>query len=251
MVGQEPRRRRWVRWTLGTVLVVVVLGVGALSLSIHLSSAPAPLALPAADAGASGASGVAAADGTWNVGPGSVAGWRAEQIVIGQESALTGRTREVWGSLTVAGGTVTQGYFTADLAALTSGLSQSSRTSVFDVTAYPTVTLVLTRPIPLGEVPAGAVEHLSAAGTLTLHGVSHAVSLSVAAASAGGGVDVLADISLPFAGWNISIQGIPWLGDLQSPATIEVLLHLTQGMGNPASVTSAIIGGPGVGYAAP
>ena len=251
MVGPKPRRRRWVRWTVGTVVVVVLLIVGALSLSVHLSSAPAPLALPAVGAAASAASRPAAADGTWNVGSGSVAGWRAQQIVIGQESTLTGRTGRVWGSITVAGGTVTQGSFTVDMAALTSGLSQSTRTSAFDVAAHPTASLVLVGPIPLGTVPAGAVEHLRAAGTLTLHGVSRAVSFSVAVESAGGGVDVLADISLPFARWNISIQGVPWLGDLQSPATIEVLLHLTQGMGNPASVTSAITGGPGVGDAAP
>lgn len=250
MVGRKPRRHRWVRWTLGAVVAVVVLGVGAASLSVHLSSAPAPLALPAAGAGASGMGGLAENSGTWNVGTGSVAGWRAQQIVIGQELTLTGRTGKVWGSITVAGGSVTRGSFAVEMAALTSGLSQSTRSSVFDVAADPTASLVLTAPIPLGTLAAGSVEHLPAAGTLTLHGVSRAVSFSVAVESASGGVDVLADISLPFASWDISVQGVPWLGDLQSPATVEVLLHLTRGMGNPASVTSAGRAGLGAGYAA-
>ena len=59
------------------------------------------------------------------------------------------------------------------------------------------------------------------------------VTFTVSAERAGSGIDVLADISFPFADWNISVQGVPWLADMQSPGTIEVLLDLTQGQGNP------------------
>ena len=105
--------------------------------------------------------------------------------------------------------------------------------------ADPTGTLVLTSAIALGTVPAaGTVEHFPATGTLTLHGVSHAVNFTASVERIGSSIYVLADISFTFADWNISIQGVPWLADLLSPGTVEVLLDLTQGTGNPASVAS-------------
>jgi polyisoprenoid-binding protein YceI len=239
MTNRPRRRHLWIRWTLGAFVVLVVLVAGGLSLATHLTSAPALLALPRDTSIASGAAGQAGVDGTWNAGPGSVVGWRAQQVVLGQQSTLTGRTGKVWGSLTISGGSVSQGSFTVDMAALTGGLSKTTQSSVFDVKAYPAGSLVLTSPIALGTVPAdGTVEHFPATGTLTLHGVSHAVDFTASVERIGSSIYVLSDISLPFADWNISIQGVPWLADVQSPGTVEVLLDLTQGAGNGAAVAS-------------
>jgi polyisoprenoid-binding protein YceI len=236
MITRPRRRHRWIRWTIGVCVVLVVLVAGGVSLATHLATAPAPLALPRDTGTAAGsASPLAGADGVWNAGPGSIVGWRVQQIVLGQQSTLTGRTGKVWGSLTISGGSVSKGSFTVDMAALTSSLSETTQSSVFDVKADPTGRLVLTSPIAVGTI---SVERFPATGTLTLHGVSHAVSFTASVERFGSSVDVLADISLPYAEWNISIQGVPWLGDLQSPATIEVLLDLTQAAGNPAVVAS-------------
>jgi polyisoprenoid-binding protein YceI len=238
MIVQPRRRRRWLRWTIGVFGTLVVLVVGGISLSVHLSSAPPLLALPK-ESGAEALSRAATDDGVWNAGSGSIVGWRAQQILIGQQSTLVGRTGKVWGSLTISGGSVSQGSFTVDMAAVTSGLSKSTQRSVFDVSAYPTASLVLTSPIELGTVPAdGTLDRFAATGSLTLHGATHLVTFTVSAERAGSGVDVLADIPFPFADWKISVQGVPWLGDLQSPGTIEVLLDLTQGEGNSASGAS-------------
>jgi hypothetical protein len=49
------------------------------------------------------------------------------------------------------------------------------------------------------------------------------------------GIDALADITLPLGEWNISVQGVPFLADIQSPAVVEVLLELTQADGNQPS----------------
>ncbi len=232
MIVQPRRHRRWLRWTIGSLVGLLVLVVGGVSLSIHLSTAPSPLALP--KDGGSGTAAAATVDGVWNAGAGSIAGWRLQQIVIGQQSTLVGRTGKVWGSLTVSGGSVSQGTFGVDMTAATSGLSKTSQRSVFDVSAYPTATLTLTSPIEVGTIPTdGTAVRLPASGDLTLHGVTRPVTFTVSAERAGSGIDVLADISFPFADWNISVQGVPWLADLQSPGTIEVLLDLTQGQGNP------------------
>ncbi len=250
MIARPRRRHRWIRWTIGVCLALLVLVAGGLSLATHLTTAPAPLALPRdTDAGSGTASGQAGVDGVWSAGPGSLVGWRAQQVVLGQQSTLTGRTGEVWGSLTISGGSVTQGSFTVAMAALTSSLSKTTQSTVFDVKADPTGTLVLTSPIELGTVaPAGTVERFPASATLTLHGVGRAVRFTASVEQVGSNLYVLADIAFPFADWNISVQGVPWLADIQSPGTIEVLLDLAQGAGNPAYRASTAAGS---GNAAP
>jgi polyisoprenoid-binding protein YceI len=242
VIGQARRPRRWLRWTVGVLAGIIVVVVGGTSIYVHLSTAPALLTLPkSAPPGSSASSGSATIDGVWSAGAGSIVGWRAQQVLIGQQSTLVGRTGKVWGSITISGGTVSQGSFSVDMAAVTSAESKSTQRSVFDVTADPTATLALTSPIPLGSNPAdGAVRRYQAAGSLTMHGVTHAVRFTVSAERVGTGISLLADITFPFVDWDIAVQGVPFLADIQSPAIIEVLLNLNQGAGNAASVTGAV-----------
>jgi hypothetical protein len=101
--------------------------------------------------------------------------------------------------------------------------------------------VVLTRPIELGALPQeGKVERFPATATITLHGVTRTVNFTVTVErTTGDNIYVLADITFPYGQWGISAQGVPFLADLQNPATIEVLLRLNQGAGNPATVASA------------
>lgn len=240
MTGAPRHRRRWLRWSVGAVVGVVVLVVAGLSIDAHLTTAPAMLSLPKDNgAGPSRTAGLATVDGVWNAGTGSIIGWRAQQVLVGQQSTLVGRTGKVSGSITISGGSVSHGSFIVDMAAITSSQSQSTQRSVFDVTADPTAMLVLTTPIALGTLPAaGTVDSYPAAGNLTVHGVTRAVEFTVSAEHLGTSISVLADIRVPFADWNISVPGVPFLADIQSPATVEVLLVLTQGAGNPVAAAS-------------
>jgi polyisoprenoid-binding protein YceI len=236
---QPHRRRRWLRWSGGILVALIVVVVGGLAIDAHLTTAPALLSLPrVVGTGPSGSTGTTV-DGVWNAGSGSIVGWRAQQVLVGQNSTLTGRTGKVWGSITIAGGTVADGSFSVDMAALTGNESPTTQRTVFDVSADPTATLVLTSPIALGNVPAnGTARRYAATGTLALHGVTRAVRFTVSAERAGTSIDLLADITLAFGLWNISVQGVPFLADIQSPAIVEVLLDLTQGTGNQASATA-------------
>lgn len=239
MTRRPQRRHRWLRWTAGTLVALVVIVIAGLAIDAHLTTAPAMLSLPrVVGAQPSGSTGTSV-DGVWNAGSGSIVGWRAQQVLVGQNSTLTGRTAKVWGSITISRGTVAGGSFSVDMAALTGNESPTTQRTVFDVSADPMATLVLTSPIPLGTIPPdGTVERYVTSGTLALHGVTHAVHFTVAAERAGTNIDLLADITLPFGEWNISVQGVPFLADIQSPAVIEVLLHLTQGPGNQPSVAA-------------
>jgi polyisoprenoid-binding protein YceI len=258
------RRRRRLVWVIvGGVVLVAVVAVAAPFVYIHFIEGPAPakLELPRANSTTSttssahsaqaGTSASSPIEGSWNVGPGSVAGYRVNEVLIGQNSTAVGRTSKIWGSLTIAGSSVTKGTFSVDMASVQS--DQSERNAHFDgpimdVSQYPTATLTLSSPIALGATPAsGVVAHYSATGVLEMHGVGKTVNFAVSAERTGTGIDVLADIPIVFANWNISNPSIGGFVTTADNGTLEVLLHLTEGAGNPASNSSGSAGSVGGG----
>ena len=159
------RRRRLIRLVIGAVVVVIILAVAAPYVYIHFIEGPAPakLELPkapgasttvASRGSATGSS--SSLSGVWNVGSGSLAGYRVQEVLLGQNATAVGRTSEIWGSLTIAGSTVTNGTFTVNMASVVS--DQSERNSHFDgpimdVSQYPTASLTLSSPIPWARSP--------------------------------------------------------------------------------------------------
>ena len=231
-------------------MLVAAVALAAPFVYIHFIEGPAPakLELPTTHASTSAPSATtsvassSAVSGTWNVGPGSVAGYRVQETLLGQNAMAVGRTSKVWGSLTIGGASVSKGSFSVDMASVES--DQSERNAEFDgrimdVNQYPTATLVLTSPMPLGSLPAaGATKQYPAQGTLTMHGVSKAVTFTVTAERIGSEIDVLADLPITFSDWNIANPSVGGFVTTADNGTLEVLLHLTQGAGNAASTTS-------------
>jgi polyisoprenoid-binding protein YceI len=243
--GTDRRRLRW--WIVGAIAVVVVLAVAGPFIYIHLIEGPAParLTLPSTTAG-NPASSTDTVDGTWQVGTGSVVGYRVQEVLIGQDSTAVGRTTRVSGDITISNSTVTGGSFTANVASVTS--DQSERNAQFDgrimdVAQYPTATLKLTAPIALSSVPAiGATSQYSATGDLTMHGVTKSVTFPVTAERTVSDIDVLADIPIQFSEWNIDNPSVGGFVTTADAGRLEVLLDLTQGAGNPT-----VSGGSGSG----
>ncbi len=107
-----------------------------------------------------------------------------------------------------------------------------------DVSTYPTATFRLTSPLSLAALPLdGKTESYPARGNLTMHGVTRPVSFSVSAERSGAEVYVLADIHIVFANWDISNPSVGGFVTTQSSGTLEVLLDLTRGTGNPVTAT--------------
>jgi polyisoprenoid-binding protein YceI len=233
---------------LGLVAVVAVLAVAGPFVYIHFIEGPAPakLTLPggARNAGTPSASSTAGGSGTsagtiagtWNVGTGSVAGYRVDEVLIGQHTTAVGRTTEVSGSVTISGSTVTEGDFTVNMASVTSDQSQRDAQfdgRIMDVAKYPTATLRLSTPIALGRVPViGSTVHYSATGKLTMHGVTRSVVFLVAAQRLAGSIDVQADLQIQFAAWDIANPSVGGFVSTADSGTLEVLLHLTRGSAN-------------------
>jgi polyisoprenoid-binding protein YceI len=253
------RTRGLLRWVIVGVVVVVVLAVAGPFVYIHFIEGPAPakLTLPTSKTtiASSSESGNSAdsLEGTWNVGSGSIVGYRVQEVLIGQNSTAVGRTSKVWGSLVISGSSVTSGSFTVNMASVVSDQSERNASfdgRIMDVSTYPTATFTLGDPISLGSVPAGgAVKHFEATGDLTMHGVTKSITFTLSAERLGDSIYVLADIPILFADWNISNPSVGGFVTTQSSGTLEVLLHLTQGTGNPASSGSSgtTVGGGGPG----
>ena len=148
---------------------------------------------------------------------------------------------------------MSEASFSVDMASVESDQSQRNAQfdgRIMDVSQYPTATLTLTAPIPLGSLPAaGATKQYTAHGTLNMHGVSKAVTFTVTAERVGSEIDVLADLPITFSDWGIANPSVGGFVTTSDDGTLEVLLHLTQGTGNAASTTSgsATAGGGGGG----
>jgi polyisoprenoid-binding protein YceI len=251
------RRRRLIVGVAAAVVLVVLAATLGPYVYIHFIEGPAPakLELPRSSSTSSTATGSTTApsslDGVWNVGTGSQAGYRVNEVLVGQNATAVGRTSKIWGSMTISGSSVTKAQFTVDMASVVSDQSQRNARfdgPIMDVSQYPTATLTLSAPIDLGTIPIdGAVTHYSAAGNLTLHGVTKSVTFPVTAKRVGAGIDVLADVLITFSEWNIANPSIGGFVTTANSGTLEVLLHLTQGSGNPASTSAGSAGSVGGG----
>jgi polyisoprenoid-binding protein YceI len=244
------RRRRLTIGAIGVAVLIVLAAVLGPYIYIHFIEGPAPakLELPTSSTSTTSStskgsvSTSSSLDGSWNVGAGSMAGYRVQEVLVGQNATAVGRTSKIWGSLAIAGSMVTKGTFTVDMASVVS--DQGERNARFDgpimdVSQYPTATLTLATPIDLGTIPAeGAVAHYNAVSNLDLHGVTKSMSFPVTAERVGSAIDVLADIPITFSQWNIANPSIGGFVTTASNGTLEVLLHLTQGPGNPVSTSS-------------
>ena len=230
------------------MVAVVLVVVGGPFVYIHFIEGPAPakLSLPKSRSASSSSvspGGTTALDGAWNVGSGSIVGYRVKEVLIGQQSTAVGRTTKVWGSMTIADSSVTQATFTVDMATVVS--DQSGRNAQFDgrimdVAEFPTAKFVLGAPVALDiSVPEGAVKKYSASGALTMHGVTKTINFTVSAERTGSSIYALADIPIVFADWSIENPSVGGFVTTQNSGILEVLLRMTRGAGNPAFTGSS------------
>jgi polyisoprenoid-binding protein YceI len=154
-----------------------VLAVGGPFAYINFVQGDAPerLGVATATTGADTAADTGASlDGTWTVAGGSRAGYRVEEVLLGQNVEAVGRTSAVTGELTVSGTEVQSGSFSVDLTQVTSDEDRRDdafQGRIMETATYPTATFELTEPITLAELPAdGETVTATATGELTLHG---------------------------------------------------------------------------------
>lgn len=240
----EGNKRHWVRWIVGAVVLVAVLAVAGPFIYIHFIEGPAPkpLALThdtgsdTASRGAGGSPTTAAQgndnlDGSWKIAAGSQAGYRVEEILVGQSTTAVGRTTKVTGQMTMAGTKVSDSKVVVDLTSVSSDKSQRDSQfhgRIMDTVRYPTATFTLTKPIVIGKLPAeGKTIKAKATGTLELHGAKKTVNVGVEAQRLNGGIQVTGSIPVTFSNYGIPNPtfGPAKVGDT---GTIEFLVNYTR-----------------------
>ena len=235
----ERRARSWTRGRGGLVLagavLALVLAVGGPFAYINFvqEDAPERLGVATATTGAdTGAPTGASLDGTWTVAGGSQAGYRVEEVLLGQNVEAVGRTSAVTGELTVSGTEVQSGTFSVDLTQVTSDddrRDDAFQGRIMETATYPTATFELTEPITLAELPAdGETVTATATGELTLHGTTRAVTVELTVQRDGDAVNVSGSIPVTFADYGIAN---PSFGPVttEDNGEVEFLLALTRG----------------------
>jgi polyisoprenoid-binding protein YceI len=223
--AQPPRRRHWWRWILGCVAGLVVLAIVATAAAVKLTPGPAPLALPKDAAAPAGS-----LDGSWQVSPGSVAGFRVRETVIGFSNDVTGRTGDVSGTAVLAGHRIVRAAFQVSLGTITVNgkARQPQLVKSLGVTAHPVATITLTRPIQLpAAFSSGAVITRSATATLTLNGTTRPVPVTLSARRDGTTIEAAGSLPVAFPDFHITgPRGYGVLGSLASNGRAEFLLIL-------------------------
>jgi polyisoprenoid-binding protein YceI len=216
---------------IGAVVAVVALagGAGYIYYFSGLRSAPAQLGLSATPIAATSPTVTPAATasltGSWTVTTGSLAGYRINELFVGQSSKhqAVARTSTVSGGLTVSGDST--GYqvssltFTADLTSLHSvdtvaGRDVTQRDGVvnrqLDVQQFPTATFAATSASVPGGITNQAVD-VSVTGKLTIHGVTKDVTIKAKAQLVGGKAEIAGSTSISMTDYGVSPPQMPFV----------------------------------------
>ena len=216
---------------IGAVVAVVALagGAGYVYYFSGLRSAPAQLGLSATPIAATSPTVTPAATasltGSWTVTTGSLAGYRINELFVGQSSKhqAVARTSTVSGGLTVSGDST--GYqvssltFTADLTSLHSvdtvaGRDVTQRDGVvnrqLDVQQFPTATFTATSTLVPGGITSQAVD-VSVTGKLTIHGVTKDVTIKAKAQLVGGKAEIAGSTSISMTDYGVSPPQMPFV----------------------------------------
>jgi len=93
--------------------------------------------------------------GSWTVGAGSQAGYSLDDTAFGQTNRVVARTKQVTGSMTIVGSTLTTTRITVDMASVMCHCVHDSKYRQFlETDKYPNSVFELTVPISLTTVPA-------------------------------------------------------------------------------------------------
>lgn len=223
---RPARRRRWPRRLLLGVAALLALIVLASWAFIKFQPTLPPLALPGTAAQAP----AGPLAGTWTVSSGT-AGFRVAETALGMSNDTVGRTTAVGGSLVIDGDQVTSAAFRIDLTTVTvNGKAQPQFAASLHTGWFPVATFTLGRPVTFGtSLRTGGTVTVTAAGRLSLNGVTRPVTLTVSGRRDGADLEITGSVPVAFSRWYIQGPGgLGFLGSLADHGAAEFLLTLRQ-----------------------
>ncbi len=228
---------------LAAIIAVVVLVVGGTFVYINFIKEEAPERLsltkvdPADDKDSTsddsaGTAEDASVEGAWTVTEGSTAGYRVQEVLLGQSTTAAGRTKKVTGSLVISGTTLTETEIVVDIATITSDESRRDskfRGDIMESDTYPNATFTLTEPVELGAIPApGEQITATATGTLQLKAAEKTVTFEVQAQLIDGKIEVTGAIPVKFSDYGIDNPSNPVV-TTEDNGEVEFLVVLARG----------------------
>lgn len=183
-------------------------------------------------------------DGAWTVdaetgdfdfqsATGSFAGFRVQEELssIGSSEAV-GRTGEVSGTITISGTTLESAEIEVDMASITTDKSRRDNKvqEALQTDQFPNATFSLTEPVDLGAGAAtGEPVEVDAVGDLTVHGVTHPVTVSLEAQLVEGTAVVVGSVPVNFSEYGVEAPSAPMVLSVSDEATVEWQLLFTPG----------------------
>ncbi len=229
------------------VVVVLAVGAGAGIWWFLRDDAPAKVSLGQGVDAAKHAPAQAAVDdvaGTWTVdtstgtfdfdsADGTFAGFRIGENLanIGSTTAV-GRTGDVTGTLTLTKDQLTAATIKVDLTTIETDRSQRRNKiqQALDTSTFPTATFTLTEPVAFGpDALKGTALKATARGDLTIHGVTHQVSIPIEATLVKNRVVVVGSTDLTFADYDVAVPKSPVVVSADDHGTLEFQLLFTKG----------------------
>jgi polyisoprenoid-binding protein YceI len=188
---------------------LLLVGVGAVAvpwlyINVFSEEPPAELSFEQRDQALAATS--ANDEGSWTIGQPSLAGYRVNEVIAGQDKVAVGRTSVVDGSFVVSGGMVTAAEVNVDVASMASDSERRDAQFHGRIMAseeFPVATFTLTDPVPVPAFAEGTGATASVAGTLSIRGVDLPVSFDVAIRRTGATIELVAKTTVIFADFGI------------------------------------------------
>lgn len=163
---------------------------------------------------------------------GTYVGFRiGEELASIGETEAVGRTPNVTGTVTIDGQTVPAATIEADMASITTDISQRDGATrrALDTDNFPTATFELTEPIDLGADPAsGDPVSATAVGDLTIHGVTNPAEVAIDAQVVGDTIVIVGSTDVVFADYGVDTPSAAAVVSLDDFGIIEFQLFLTR-----------------------
>jgi polyisoprenoid-binding protein YceI len=203
-----------------------------------LRSSPASLALSSPTPSVTATS----VAGTWQVAPGSLAGYRVKEQFAGQPSSheAVARTNDVTGQVTItqtgSSYQLTSGTVTVRLATLASvdqvaGYNVSNRDRIvqrsLDVSQYPTATFQADPASLPSGTNSGQDQSTMLTGKLTIHGVTKTVTASIQGRANGNTAQLAGSVPIVMTDYGVTPPSVPFTV-VQPGAVLEFQLNLTK-----------------------
>lgn len=231
-----------VKKLLGLVAVVVLVLVGVAVWYLVIRDDTAEKATVGCDPEPCEESTVSSVDGTWAVVPDdSRTTLVITETIGGVADHQVEGTTTVDGTVEIAGSSVTEATFTADMTTLEftdapPGFDVANRARAMegtglDTAEFPEATFTLTGPIELGDdVTSGETVTASTTGDLTLHGVTRPITFDVDVKAVGDTVQVTPSDFVPIvlADHEIEVDAPGFVADISDEGSFDFLLVLQQ-----------------------